>query len=191
MTEDDIPQAKTLWKAAFCDSDQFIDWYFDNKVLPGHSLGLFGRGLVSVVHMIPYAVRVQGKMLESAMIAGVATAANRRGEGLMKALLLESLALLKTRGILMTHLYPVRHAFYERFGWKTFSYVHKQNVGFTAQRSEAQVIETTDWRMLDTLYMQMMQSFDGYVIRGWREWRWRLDELAADGGENGRLDQKR
>lgn len=29
----------------------------------------------------------------------------------------------------------------------------------------------------------MMSGFDGYIIRGSREWRWRLEEHASDGGK--------
>ena len=33
----------------------------------------------------------------------------------------------------------------------------------------------------------MMKEYDGYVVRGSREWRWRMGELKADGGHAGLL----
>ncbi len=180
---DDIPQAKALWKEAFSDSDAFIDWYFENKILPGSSLGLFDKGLACVVHMIPHRVRVQGRALESAFIAGAATSVKRRGEGLMRTMLLESLRLMKQRGIVMTHLYPFKHSFYENFGWATYSYVQNKTAKEACYDPEAEVVGTADLKLLAPLYDTFMRALDGYIIRSEREWRWRLEELWADGGK--------
>ncbi|MDD5016648.1 MAG: GNAT family N-acetyltransferase [Eubacteriales bacterium] len=183
LGESEIPSAKALWKEAFGDSDAFIGWYFQNKVLPGASIGLFDGGLVSVVHMLPYKLRIQGRPFQTAFIAGAATSKRRQGEGHMRTLLLEALALMKQRGILMTHLYPFDHSFYENFGWAAYSYAHKISATEAKGQRGAKVIETTDAQELSPLYEKMMRSMDGYVIRDGREWRWRLEELGIDGGK--------
>ncbi len=177
------PLAKALWKQAFGDTDEFIDWYFANKVLPGQSLCIFDRGLASIVHMIPYTISVQHRALPSAFIAGAATDNTRRGEGLMRTLLRESLALMKQRGILLTHLYPFNHGFYERLGWAAYSHVRKQSITAASHHRRADVFETTDAALLMPLYNKMMRHYDGYVVRTEREWSWRLEELAMDGGK--------
>jgi predicted acetyltransferase len=183
LAEDERPLAKTLWKEAFHDSDAFIDWYFNHKILNGNSLCMFEGGeLLSIVHMIPYTVRIQGRPVKSAFIAGVATSQKRRGEGLMRTMLLESLTLLKSRGIAITHLYPFSHKFYEKFGWTSYSSVSRQKVTAASRLRGADVIETMDADELAPLYNRMMKGYDGYVIRGKREWNWRLGELKSDGG---------
>lgn len=179
----EMPLAKALWKQAFGDSDAFIDWYFENKVPAGQSLGVFDGGLVSVVHMIPYTISVQHRPLKTAFIAGAATDRARRGEGLMRTLLRESLALMRRQGILLTHLYPFNHGFYERLGWAAYAHVHRQNVAASPQIRRAEVMETADASMLEPLYKKMMRHFDGYVVRTAREWEWRLGELKTDGGK--------
>lgn len=183
LGEADIRGAKALWKEAFGDSDRFIDWYFANKILPGNSLGMFDERLVSAVHMIPVKICVQGKPLESAFIAGAATAKTRQGQGLMRSLLLETLKLLKSRGIAMTHLYPFRHGFYENLGWATYSYVYNKNVKIQSEYSTGDAAEARDPRLLAPLYSNMMSRFDGYIIRDEREWQWRFEEHMADGGK--------
>jgi predicted acetyltransferase len=175
--------AKALWKQAFGDTDAFIDWYFANKVLPGQSIGIFDSGLVSILHMLPFTISVQHRALQSAFIAGAATDKSRRGEGLMRTLLRESLALMKRRGILLTHLYPFKHEFYERLGWAAYSHVRKQSITAASHSRRADVFETSDASLLEPLYNRMMRGFDGYVIRTQREWNWRLGELAVDGGK--------
>ena len=183
LGKDDRPKAEALWKEAFGDSDAFITWYFDNKV--ESSLGLFeGDALVSVLHLIPYTISVQSVPLPTAFIAGAATAEQKRGQGLMRRLLHETLELLKSRGILMTHLYPESHAFYEKFGWAAYTHVNRQTVTAAPYRRSADIVQTRDSYSLGTLYARMMRGFDGYVIRSEREWRWRLDELAIDGGHS-------
>ncbi len=183
LRADERPLAKALWKEAFQDTDTFIGWYFENKILDGNSLCMFEGGkLVSIVHMIPYTVRIQGRSVPSAFIAGVATLKSRRGEGLMRTMLLESLALLKSRGIFITHLYPFSHAFYERFGWTAYSFMNRIAANVKAKKTDAPVTETTDPALIAPLYERMMERFDGYVIRGGREWGWRLGELESDGG---------
>ena len=183
LENNDQPKAKALWKQAFGDSKAFIDWYFDNKILPGNSLGMFESGeLICVVHTIPYTIRVQQRPMQSAFIAGAATLKSRQGQGLMKKLLYETLTLLRSRGIHLTHLYPFKHAFYEKFGWAAYSHVSRQIVTAPPYRCSSEVLETSDSVILSALYDRMMRRFDGYVVRTEREWRWRLEELFADGG---------
>lgn len=180
LEKNDIGEAKSLWKSAFGDSDEFIDAYFKNKILLGNSIAMFDNGLVSVVHMIPFKIRVQGKAFDSAYIAGAATANHKRKQGLMKKLLLESLGLMRERGIAITHLYPFLHRFYEQFGWATYSYVDKKKV--TTGKTSKEAVETKDVNLLHALYQNMTRNMDGCVIRSSKEWKWRMDELFADGG---------
>lgn len=183
LKETDIPQAKALWKEAFGDSDAFIEWYFANKVSQGNSLGAFDGRLVAVVHMIPLKMCVQGVPVMSSYIAGAATAADRRGEGLMRTLLYESLKIMKQRGIMLTHLYPFKHSFYEKFGWATYSYARFLSAKETKLRQDADIIESWDAELFSGLYRSMMSRFDGYIVREKREWRWRLEEHVTDGGK--------
>ena len=178
----DLNAARALWKQAFGDSDAFIDTYFKNKVLPGQSLGLFDGGLVSVLHMLPFIIRVQGRDMPTAYIAGAATDTAHRGRGHMKTLLYKALKLMKARGILMTHLYPFRHSFYEKFGWATYSYVRKITISRQSAHAMVDIVETDNAQLMAPLYAAMMKRFDGYVVRSAREWRWRIEELKSDGG---------
>jgi predicted acetyltransferase len=184
LEPDDIPQARSLWKEAFGDTDEFIEWYFNNKVLPGNSIGVFDGGLISVLHMIPFTISIQKKPVASAFIAGAATSSRRRNEGHMRVLLYEALALLKSRGITMTHLYPFKHSFYENFGWAAYSYMHKLNSENAKSVSGVEIREDAGTEVFDSLYKKMMAGHDGYVIRGKREWEWRIGELKADGGRS-------
>lgn len=181
LGEGDMPMAAALWKHAFNDSDRFIGWYLENKAQS--SLGMFDGGrLVSALHIVPYTIMIQGRQMPTAFITGAATLKEHRGRGYMRRLLYEALALLKSRGVLITHLYPFKHSFYEKLGWAAFSYVVRQTVTEAYCRRGADVIETRDTFLLSALYDKMMRGYEGYIIRGEREWRLRTEELAIDGG---------
>jgi hypothetical protein len=84
--------------------------------------------------------------------------------------------------VFITHLYPFKHSFYERFGWSAYTYVHRAVVTEAPLRRDVEVLETDDYRALESIYSRMMRAYDGYVVRSSREWRWRMGELKADGG---------
>jgi predicted acetyltransferase len=182
LDKKDIDEAKALWKSSFDDSDAFIDTYFENKIIPHNSLGMFDDGLACVVHMLPERIRVQGKALKSGYIAGAATAQKKQNRGYMRIMLQESLQLMNQRGIVMTHLYPFKHSFYEKFGWGTYSYVQKKVVK-VGKPAGGRVEPVTERSLLVPLYRKMMAKFDGYVIRTASQWDGRLSELLCDGGK--------
>lgn len=181
LREDDRPLAAKLWKEAFDDSDKFIGWYLENK--SKSAIGIFNAGaLLSVLHLVPYKVMVQGKQMQTYFITGAATSKERRGQGLMRQLLYEALQHMRSEGVFLTYLYPFKHSFYEKYGWSTFSYVSRQTITKVRCKSDADVIETKDVSLLSSLYNRMMRSYQGYVIRSKKEWQWRTEELAVDNG---------
>lgn len=181
LEEGDRPLAAALWKEAFEDSDKFINWYLENKTQS--SLGMIDGGeLISALHIVPYNILIQGQQMPTAFITGAATSKKHRGKGHMRRLLYEALVLLRSRGVLITHLYPFKHSFYENFGWSAFSYVSRQTVTEAYCRCGSDIIETKDAFLLGKMYNRMMCGYEGYIIRGEREWRWRTDELAIDDG---------
>lgn len=182
LDKNDIDEAKALWKSSFDDSDAFIDTYFEHKISIGNSLGLFDDGLACVVHMLPSKIRLQGDAVKSAYIAGASTAENKRNRGYMQRMLYESLSLMRQRGILITHLYPFEHSFYEKFGWATYSYVNSETAAI-GKPIKSSVVQVSERSKLVPMYRSMMASYDGYMIRSERLWESRLSELFSDGGK--------
>lgn len=183
LSENEIPEAKELWSIAFGDPQNFIDIYFQNKILPGNSPAIFDNGrLVCIVHLIPYKMDIRGVTVDTAYVVGVATLPEYRNQGLMARLLKESLKILKQRGICITHLYPFLHAFYERFGWATYTDMAqcrvkpKEMPGYSI-KSEAKFSE------IISLYEKAMLPYTGYLIRNEDDFAYRIMEFASDGGK--------
>lgn len=85
LTERDIPQLKTIWKEIFGDSDHFIDWYFQNRFFPEYSVcACTDERILSVCHTLPSVMWIREKKIPCALLNGVATLPEFRGQGLMK-----------------------------------------------------------------------------------------------------------
>ncbi len=88
----DIPVLKSLWKEAFGDSDDFIEWYFANRF--DEKLTSVTRDndrIVSMAYCQPMNVSLRGRVIPSVMLGGVYTIPEYRKKGLMheNVLLLE------------------------------------------------------------------------------------------------------
>lgn len=183
LHENEINEAKALWKTAFGDSDAFIDLYFANRILPGNSPAVFDDGkLVCILHLVPYRVDIRGALVDTAYVVGAATLPEYRKQGLMAALLRESLDILRQRGVAITHLYPFLHAFYEHFGWATYT-----QMGHYLVRAEKYYgyyfTELSDIAGAVRLYTLNMQPYTGYVVRDETVFSRRVAEFTCDGGK--------
>ena len=186
LSENEIPLAKSLWKIAFGDSECFIDTYFKNRVLPDNSPAIFDNGkLICVLHLIPYKIDIRGKVLDTAYIVGVATHPDYRKQGLMAKLLKESLQILKQREICITHLYPFLHAFYERFGWAAVTDMAHCRIKPVENGRKYAFCRDANYDDMIKLYKKAMKDYNGFIIRGAKEFMNRVEEASCDGGENG------
>jgi predicted acetyltransferase len=182
LNEGDIPEAKRLWKTAFGDPEPFLDLYFSEKALKGDSIGLFDKGkLTSALHLVPYTIDLRGRPVKTRYIAGAATYPEYRNKGLMARLLKEALRFLKEQGIAFTHLYPFLHAFYEKFGWATYtSMAYRElrgvkNGGFTFSRS-------ADPADMLRLYRAYTKGLTGHIVRNEADFSYMFRELSCGGG---------
>lgn len=118
---------RPLWGEVFFeDSPAFTDYYFQNKA--ALNTAFFCRQkesgeIVSMVHLTPYEVTIQGKTVPSYYIVGVATKKDHRHRGLMAHLLKEAFAYGKEMGCPFLFLMPADPAIYEPFG---FSYIYSR-----------------------------------------------------------------
>ena len=118
---------RPLWEEVFFeDSPAFTDYYFQNKA--ALNTAFFCRQkesgeIISMVHLTPYEVTIQGKTVPSYYIVGVATKKDHRHRGLMAHLLKETFSYGKEMGCPFLFLMPADPAIYEPFG---FSYIYSR-----------------------------------------------------------------
>ncbi len=185
LTREDIPAAKQLWMEAFGDSEEFVRYYFANKMKLKNTMGAFIKGsLAGDITMQEMLVRIRGANIKTGFLAGCATAEKHRNQGIMQRLLAAQMRAMNREGYALCHLHPFLHAFYRKFGWETVSYMY-YNV--QKEKNTTEIIKfpkenPKDFDRLYKMYCGFCAKADGYFIRTPREMAIRLQEHAIDGG---------
>ena len=120
-----IPQLRNLWKEAFHDTDAFLDVFF-------HRAFSYDRCCcVTVDEEVAAALYwfdCQWQEKKIAYLYAVATAKNRQGQGLCRALMAHTHRILSQAGYAGAILSPENDTLftmYGKFGYRTCSYIHK------------------------------------------------------------------
>lgn len=121
----EVLAARSLWEEVFSeDSQSFTDYYFQNKaVLNTTFVCRLENKIVSMIHLTPYQIMIEGNPVPTYYIVGVATQKEHRHRGLMAALLQETFDYAKASGCPFVFLMPANPAIYEPFG---FSYIYSR-----------------------------------------------------------------
>jgi hypothetical protein len=120
-------RTRKLWEEIFKEDDRaFLDYYYGNKTC-GNQIYVIEEqnGISSMLHLNPYKVYMGENYVKSVnYIVAVATLVSRRGQGLMRRLLQESLNDMAEKGEPFTFLMPASEAIYAPFSFQT---VYRQN----------------------------------------------------------------
>lgn len=98
-----LPELRRLWKAAFGDSDEFLDRFFATAFDPDRCRCVVEKGEVFAA-LYWFDVSCEGQRL--AYLYAVATAPEHRSRGLCKALMADTLRLLRQQGYAGALLVP-------------------------------------------------------------------------------------
>ena len=128
--ESEYENLKALWKTAFDDSKESLDYFFQSTASPERVLAAFEDGKpVSALYMLESEIIKDNKAYSAYYIYAVCTHPDFRGKGLMKSLFEELFKVAKSRNIDYLFLVPEEEYLfniYEKLGFKTgFSYSEK------------------------------------------------------------------
>lgn len=184
LRQEEKPETIALWREAFPeDSSRFLDYYYqekttDNRILAIRDGERAGRPIVSMLQRNPYTLRAANHVLESDYIVAVATAKERRHQGLMRKLLDKLMEDMHKEGRPFCYLMPADRRIYEPFG---FVYIYDQEhweltkqgeEALTTRRIERETAgEAAGWmnRWLAKRYDVFAIRDEGYVARLLRE----------------------
>lgn len=130
---------KSLWKRAFGDTKQYIDYYFANKAPVSCAYTKEqGDDLVSMAFFTPYKIKLYGKECTGCYIVGVATEEKYRKKHYMTALLQKAMQEQKKKGIPLVYLCPETPAVYHSLGfvpvyWRETLYIEEN---YAAEKTE-------------------------------------------------------
>lgn len=102
-TPGDIPALRRLWTAAFGDTGEFLDGFFNTGYAPHRCLCLYENGVLAAA-LYWFDCHVQDK--KAAYLYAVATDTVYRGRGFCRELMAKTHALLRQRGYALALLVP-------------------------------------------------------------------------------------
>lgn len=115
----DLGQVRALWKECFHDTEAYMDFYFSWKTRDNVIYGLYDEDkLISMVHLNPYQLSVNGDKIDSYYIVGVATDALYRKRGLMRKLLIAAMQQMYNQKVPFTYLMPAKEEIYLPFDFR-------------------------------------------------------------------------
>jgi predicted acetyltransferase len=137
--------------------------------------------IVSAVHYFVRWIRnAEGIAQPVGAVAGVATRADQRGQGIASRLLQQSLAAMEAEGCRWSLLFTEVNGFYEKLGWRTFATGYRQGMlaqspmpsphGFTV-RPFAPAQEDDGWALLAQIHTIYNERRPLTTVRDLDYWR--------------------
>ena len=124
--EDDRRRVMDLWQTCFHDRSDFLELFFSRKYTPHNTrVAMRGDTLCSALQHLPYMMSLWNGEQPLSYFAGLSTAPQERGRGLMSHLIRESFYTLHRRNIPLAALIPAEeslYGYYRRFGFETVFY---------------------------------------------------------------------
>ncbi len=178
---EDQKSIRLMWDQCFQeDSVAWRDWYFkyiyksDNTIIMEND-----NKLLSMIHINPYPMHMNGKTIQSAALSGVATNEDDRKKGYAGALIRIGLNQMKDRGIAFSFLYPFNYDFYKKFGYEV-CYEEKAYRVTCQDEPKYQLRETKDVAVCTQIYSNFCKDLNGYILRNEAYMQIKFDEHYAD-----------
>lgn len=114
---------RELWKEIFCDTDQYINFYFKEKAKRSKVYSRYeGDELASMAFFTPYEIVYRGERCCCPYIVGVATREESRGRGHMRTNIEQGLAEFRQTGARLAFLSPADEKIYQPLGFMPVYY---------------------------------------------------------------------
>ncbi|MFD2704939.1 GNAT family N-acetyltransferase [Salibacterium lacus] len=135
--------------------------------------------LMSKLTMLPMEVYIGGTLMPMGGISGVATWPESRRNGLVRKLLDSALEDMKSRGQVVSFLYPFSIPFYRKFGWEVFAdavtwKIKKEQLPNREEIITGKIrrIPPAEWPTLQRIYQQFATWYNGMINRDETWWRY-------------------
>ena len=184
ISGDEMEQAEMISLQAFASSDRNNPASAIERTKrffqPDWHLASFEDGeMTSMMRMLPFAMRINGRGLPFAAVGPVANSPLHRRRGHTGAMLRRSLEVMRERGQWLSGLYTPHPAFYRRYGWdiaadeRIYSFKPKdcRLTAEPSQRGRLRWIKPDAWHELDAIYRRHSADRNGPLHRGEVWWR--------------------
>lgn len=180
--------AKKLWKKSFRDSDEYIEYYFENRY--NNNFLLYEndeKEILGGMHCNSYTIDFFSNENKSKYIVGVATLPEKRGKGVFKDLMNYSLKKFRKEGINYLFLKPANSLIYEKYEFAYSHYVEKYEINFE------EILEFKDYNIIEEIkksnileykeyFNKKMQSYNSFIKKNDLDIFNNIDEALLENG---------
>lgn len=171
--EKDFKIARYIWEENFSDSEEEINFYFENLYKKENFLILEENNQIKAsLHENPYIINFNAKLLPSFYIVAVAVSPEFRGRGYMKKLLSYSLINAKNSGKDILFLSPINTEIYSKFGFGYISGLENyslkiDDIPFNSINKSIEIrkVDENSFDDLVTIYNAYMKKYNLYLFR--------------------------
>ena len=163
LQDNEKRRSEELYREAFPeDKDAFVNYYYsyvtrDNQILVLEQ----DEKICSMLHLNPYRLGVQGKEVDAYYYVAVATKADCRHQGMMRALLHRSLNDIYVKGHPFAYLMPADKAIYEPFDFRIVYQQKKVELPLEPEKANGKMAEMYDvYTLRDDWYVEKMLEED-------------------------------
>ena len=184
---------KMLWKDLFNDESDYISWYFDNIYKEEDTkIFLENKEIYGMLFENRYHLSVDNQRFMGRYLVGIGVAPEKRGEGVMKELLLKSLKEAYDFGEEFIYLTPIDKKIYERFGFAYISSLSKYELSFSAlcdfkKEYKIEKIQDENYNQnilikLSEFYREVSEEYYAKVAREKEDYKKILSEVFCEDG---------
>lgn len=171
--EKDFKTAKYIWEENFSDSEEEINFYFENLYKKEKFLILEeNKQIKASLHENPYTINFNAKLLPSFYIVAVAVSPEFRGRDYMKKLLSYSLINARNTGKDILFLSPINTEIYSKFGFGYISGLENyslkiDDIPFNSINKSIEIrkVDENSFDDLVTFYKDYMKKYNLYLFR--------------------------
>lgn len=125
ISEREEQELRRLWREAFEEEEAYLEYYHRNFLRKNRIWTLWdGDVLASMIHVNPYQIWQDNRILPGAFLVGVATDERYRRQGCMRILMEDVLDTLRSEGLVFAYLLPAKEEYYLPFGFATVGTQH-------------------------------------------------------------------
>lgn len=188
-TASDLPAFRALWTQCFPDPPEFIDWFFRQRYLPEYSACVEEEGqIVSTMQSLPLSVRLRGKLLPGAIVAGVSTDPAHRRKGHKAAMMAYYMQQMRKKGFVVIPYTPAHlTTFYRQEHYPVSNTLHLNLPAGERSFSPPEEISSGTLAELVTLhgtmhlcYEEFSRQYSGIIARKWEDFQVKMADYHSD-----------
>lgn len=182
-------QMRKLWKAAFEDSEAYMDFYFETVRKLNHVfIVMKDEELASMLHCNPYCLSCGKDEINAYYIVGVATKTAFRRQGLMRKLMMSAFEWMWQQKTPFCYLRPAKEAYYTPFGFTSIEQLKMHGItkeelyAIPGLLSFEQATEEEKKEIVSWSNHSLSKNCDLYIKRSTDYLEVRQTEMASEGG---------